>query len=124
MTDPDGAEAPREPLRAEVERDGATTRVHIAGDTIDFEAAGPVMPDPPDETFALWVALPIAARLGRDLVVAGTGFSERDRKNLEREVHARLGERVQVDIRQVASIPREPNGKFRAVKSSVAGLES
>ena len=47
-----------------------------------------------------------------------------DRKSLEREVHARLGDRIQVDIRLVASIPREPNGKFRAVKSSVAGLES
>lgn len=58
------------------------------------------------------------------LVVAGSGFGEKDRKNLEREVHARLGETIRVDIRQVAWIPREPNGKFRAVKSSVAGIES
>ena len=58
------------------------------------------------------------------LVVASSGFGEKDRKSLEREVHARLGDRIQVDIRLVASIPREPNGKFRAVKSSVAGLES
>ena len=58
------------------------------------------------------------------LVVAGSGFGERDRKTLEREVHARLGEGIRVDIRQVASIPREPNGKFRAVKSSIERNES
>jgi phenylacetate-CoA ligase len=58
------------------------------------------------------------------LVVAGSGFGERDRKNLEREVHARLGARIRVDIRQVQTIEREPNGKFRAVKSSVAGIDS
>ncbi len=57
------------------------------------------------------------------LVVAGSGFGERDRKSLEREVHARLGEGIQVDIRQVAAIPREPNGKFRAVKSSVGRID-
>lgn len=58
------------------------------------------------------------------LVVAGTGFGERDRKSLEREVHARLGERIRVDIRLVTTIAREPNGKFRAVKSKVAGIDS
>jgi phenylacetate-CoA ligase len=58
------------------------------------------------------------------LVVAGSGFGEKDRKNLEREVHARLGPGIRVDIRPVQSIPREPNGKFRAVKSSVAGIDS
>jgi phenylacetate-CoA ligase len=58
------------------------------------------------------------------LVVAGTGFGVRDRKSLEREVHARLGERIRVNIRQVASIPREPNGKFRAVRSLVGRIES
>jgi phenylacetate-CoA ligase len=57
-------------------------------------------------------------------VVAGRGFSEKHRKSLEREVRARLGERIRVDIRLVAGIAREPNGKFRAVKSSVAGIES
>ena len=58
------------------------------------------------------------------LVVAGSGFGERDRKRLERSVHARLGAKIRVDIRPVATIPREPNGKFRAVKSSVAGIDS
>jgi phenylacetate-CoA ligase len=56
------------------------------------------------------------------LVVAGSGFADRDRKNLEREVHARLGPRIRVDIELVPAIEREPNGKFRAVKSSIAGL--
>ncbi len=58
------------------------------------------------------------------LVVAGSGFGEKDRRSLEREVHSRLGQRIRVDIAQVDSIPREPNGKFRAVKSSVARIES
>ena len=58
------------------------------------------------------------------LVVAGSGFGERDRKSLEREVHARLGETIRVDIRLVQTIAREPNGKFRAVKSKVAGIDS
>ncbi len=58
------------------------------------------------------------------LVVAGDRFSDKHRKNLEREVHARLGERIRVDIELVPAIPREPNGKFRAVKSLVAGIEA
>jgi phenylacetate-CoA ligase len=58
------------------------------------------------------------------LVVAGTGFGERQRKTLEREVHARLGAEIRVDIREVETIAREPNGKFRAVKSRVAGIDS
>ena len=57
------------------------------------------------------------------LVVAGSRFSERHRKSLEREVHARLGARIRVDIEAVQTIEREPNGKFRAVKSTVAGLD-
>ena len=65
----------------------------------------------------------IASKVGSE-ETRETGFGDRDRRQREREVHSRLGTRIQVEIRQVASIPREPNGKFRAVKSSVAGLES
>lgn len=52
-------------------------------------------------------------------VVAGDRFSDKHRKNLEREVHARLGTRIHVDIELVETIPREPNGKLRAVKSLI-----
>jgi phenylacetate-CoA ligase len=38
---------------------------------------------------------------------------------LLREVRSRLGSEIEVMLRSVASIPREPNGKFRAVKSNV-----
>ena len=58
------------------------------------------------------------------LIVTSDRFSDKHRKNLERDVHARLGERIRVDIELVPAIPREPNGKFRAVKSLVAGIEA
>ncbi|MEE2672753.1 MAG: hypothetical protein VX466_03095 [Myxococcota bacterium] len=57
-------------------------------------------------------------------VVAGDRFGDKHRKNLAREVHGRLGERIRVDIELVDTIPREPNGKLRAVKSLVGGIES
>lgn len=38
------------------------------------------------------------------------------------EVRSRLGEEIRVDIQLVREIPREANGKFRAVKSSVGRL--
>jgi phenylacetate-CoA ligase len=37
--------------------------------------------------------------------------------SLRKEIRARLGDRIRVELRRVESIPREPNGKFRAVKS-------
>ena len=58
------------------------------------------------------------------LVKAGSGFDERHKRALERQVRTRLGASMEVNIRQVDSIEREPNGKFRAVKSSVAGIGS
>jgi len=42
--------------------------------------------------------------------------SERD---LVKEIRSRLGDEIRIDLRPVDSIPREPNGKFRAVKSKV-----
>jgi phenylacetate-CoA ligase len=58
------------------------------------------------------------------LVVAGERFSDRHRRNLKREVHARLGPHIRVDIELVRSIPRELNGKFRAVKSLVTEMQA
>jgi phenylacetate-CoA ligase len=58
------------------------------------------------------------------LIVARGGLDERGRRSLEREVHSRLGPRIRTNIRLVETIMREPNGKFRAVKSSVAGIDS
>ena len=58
------------------------------------------------------------------LVVAGERFSDRHRKNLVREVHSRLGTEIRVDIELVASIPREMNGKFRAVKSLISEIDA
>jgi hypothetical protein len=37
-------------------------------------------------------------------------------------LRSRLGEEIAIDIRVVNSIPREPNGKFRAVKSQVGSI--
>jgi phenylacetate-CoA ligase len=58
------------------------------------------------------------------LVVAGDRFDDRHRKNLKREVYALLGARIRVDIELVSNIPREENGKFRAVKSLIAGNQT
>lgn len=58
-------------------------------------------------------------------VRAGSGrFDDRARRLLEREVRSRLGPRIRVYIRLVDTIEREPNGKFRAVKSNVGGIGS
>jgi phenylacetate-CoA ligase len=52
-------------------------------------------------------------------VVPGPSWSQGSERNLLKEIHARLGEAIRVELRVVSSIPREPNGKFRAVKSHV-----
>jgi phenylacetate-CoA ligase len=57
------------------------------------------------------------------LVVGGTRFDERSEQSLVRAVRERLGTRMHVDIQLVDAIPREPNGKFRAVKSSIARID-
>jgi hypothetical protein len=36
-----------------------------------------------------------------------------------REIRSRLGDAIRVEITYVDAIPREQNGKFRAVKSAV-----
>jgi len=40
-------------------------------------------------------------------------------RELEKEIRARLGDEIRIELRLVDAIAREPNGKFRAVKSCV-----
>jgi phenylacetate-CoA ligase len=56
------------------------------------------------------------------LVVARPGWSEGSARGLLKEIRSRLGDQIAVDVRVVDEIPREANGKFRAVKSKVGGI--
>jgi phenylacetate-CoA ligase len=53
------------------------------------------------------------------LVVPRETYNAESERALLKEIRARLGEEIGVAIRRVDSIAREPNGKFRAVKSKV-----
>ncbi len=53
------------------------------------------------------------------LVVPQPSWNEASRRGLLKEIRARLGEEIGVELRLVDAIPREPNGKFRAVRSKV-----
>lgn len=53
------------------------------------------------------------------LVVPHASWSESSERGLLKEIRSRLGEEIGVDLRRVPAIAREPNGKFRAVKSKV-----
>jgi phenylacetate-CoA ligase len=57
------------------------------------------------------------------LVIPGSEFDENSVINVRRAFHGLVGTAMQVDIQTVDEIPRERNGKFRAVKSTVARLE-
>ena len=52
-------------------------------------------------------------------VVPRATFDARAEHSLRKEIRARLGDEIRIDVRRVAEIPREANGKFRAVKSAV-----
>ncbi len=54
-------------------------------------------------------------------IVAHPSFDANSERRLIREIRARLGEEIQIDLRVVNEIPRETNGKSRAVKSKVGG---
>jgi phenylacetate-CoA ligase len=56
------------------------------------------------------------------LLVPRSGWNKATERRLMREFRARLGDVIQVRIETVSAIPREPNGKFRAVKSRVGRL--
>lgn len=57
----------------------------------------------------------------RVLVVPATSWDADARASLERELHARLGADMRVEIETTDRIAREPNGKLRAVKSLIRG---
>jgi phenylacetate-CoA ligase len=57
------------------------------------------------------------------LIVPGGDFGPDHESALIREVRARLGDEIEIIVRRVTSIPREANGKFRAVKSAVGRLQ-
>ena len=56
------------------------------------------------------------------LVVPRGSYTRSSERRLLKELRARLGDDIRVDIERVNSIAREPNGKFRAVKSRVGRI--
>ena len=50
-------------------------------------------------------------------VTPRASYSAASQKKLLSEIRARLGDDIRIDVRLTDAIPREPNGKFRAVKS-------
>lgn len=58
------------------------------------------------------------------LLVRSASFDAGSEKHLLREIRRRLGEEIHIDLHPVDSIPRERNGKFRAVKSNIGQLAS
>ncbi|MCP5042307.1 MAG: phenylacetate--CoA ligase family protein [bacterium] len=56
--------------------------------------------------------------------VAGPGFSTSTEAKLRREIRSRLGNEITVRLESVSEIAREPNGKFRAVKSTIGRLNA
>ena len=56
------------------------------------------------------------------LVVPRETYTRESERRLIRELRSRLGREIELHIHLVESIPREPNGKFRAVKSRVGSL--
>jgi phenylacetate-CoA ligase len=58
------------------------------------------------------------------LLVPRPSYSQASQKSLLSELRARLGDTIRIDVRLVDGIPREPNGKLRAVKSAVGRISS
>ena len=56
------------------------------------------------------------------LLVPRPSYSEASQRSLISELRARLGDVIRIDVRLVDGIPREPNGKLRAVKSAVGRI--
>jgi len=52
------------------------------------------------------------------LIVPRATYSEGSQEKLLGEIRRRLGDEVRIDVRITDRIPREENGKFRAVKSA------
>jgi phenylacetate-CoA ligase len=58
------------------------------------------------------------------LVVRRETYTEASERSLRKEFRSRLGDEISIEFRYVESIPRESNGKFRAVKSIPGSLRS
>jgi phenylacetate-CoA ligase len=58
------------------------------------------------------------------VLVPAPDFDEAAKGKLLEEIRIRLGDEIHVDLRKVDVIPRERNGKFRAVKSRIGRLPS
>jgi phenylacetate-CoA ligase len=58
------------------------------------------------------------------LVVPRSSYGRHSERGLLKEIRARVGEEIDVTIRLVERIPREPNGKLRAVKSRVGRIDA
>jgi phenylacetate-CoA ligase len=56
------------------------------------------------------------------LVVRRSGYDDAAERALLKEFRTRLGEEIAIELRYVDAIPREANGKLRAVKSAVGRL--
>jgi phenylacetate-CoA ligase len=52
-------------------------------------------------------------------VVRRPGYDEASERALLKEFRMRLGDEIRIDLDYVETIPREPNGKLRAVRSAV-----
>jgi phenylacetate-CoA ligase len=57
-------------------------------------------------------------------IIPRDNYTDVSARRLLKEIRFRLGDQIEIRIRSVTSIPREPNGKFRAVKSSVGRITS
>ncbi len=55
-------------------------------------------------------------------IVPAESFTDENRQRLMRDLRERVGPEIAIEIAITDRIPREPNGKFRAVRSSVARL--
>jgi len=55
-------------------------------------------------------------------VVRRTSWSAASERSLLKEIRSRLGDAIRVELAYVTAIPRESNGKFRAVKSAVGRI--
>jgi phenylacetate-CoA ligase len=57
------------------------------------------------------------------LIVPRDGYNDASERSVIREIRSRLGPEIGIRLRLVGEIAREPNGKFRAVKSAVGRNE-
>lgn len=58
------------------------------------------------------------------LIVPRSTYSQASQRKLLEEIRARLGDEIRIDVRITHHIPREENGKFRAVKSLVGQVDA